>query len=344
MTIAICTLPTRLTRSLLTRLSSSLRECSSSLTVFSSSLVDCSSSFAVSSSSLVLCSSSLLDRISSFADCSSSFAASSSWMIDCRYSRLASSSRCSTVMPPVCLARLARARTCRSFGSSLPARRDRCARTAPGNAGVPTRVSGTTSTLDADHVAAVADLQVVASHGLPRLARRIDRAAHAVEQAFAQHLHQAEAGVAGRGLEERAGLAAELDDLQIGVDHHAGRRVAIEDQAADLALQAQARWPARARTDAGAARATPGSRRSRAASGSVRPAASSCGESGASCPSARTGSPARRPTPPGRAPGTRSGSARSGTSRSASAAAPCPCRSTRCGTSPGRAARTADPW
>ena len=52
-TMAIWTLARRLIRSLLTRLSSSLRPCSSSLTVFSSSLVDCSSSFAVSSSSLV---------------------------------------------------------------------------------------------------------------------------------------------------------------------------------------------------------------------------------------------------------------------------------------------------
>ena len=93
MTIGMSTLPRRFIRSLLTRVSSSLRECSSSLTVFSSSLVLCSSSLAVSSSSFVLCSSSLLDRISSLADCSSSLAASSSWMIDCRYSRLAASSR-----------------------------------------------------------------------------------------------------------------------------------------------------------------------------------------------------------------------------------------------------------
>jgi hypothetical protein len=91
-TMAISTLPSRLSRSLFTRESSSLRPRSSSLTVWSSSLVDCSSSFAVLSSSLVLCSSSLLDRISSLADCSSSFAASRSWMMDCRCSRLAASS------------------------------------------------------------------------------------------------------------------------------------------------------------------------------------------------------------------------------------------------------------
>jgi hypothetical protein len=49
MTMVISTLDSRFSRSLFTRVSSSLRECSSSLTVFSSSLV--------------LCSSSLLDRI-----------------------------------------------------------------------------------------------------------------------------------------------------------------------------------------------------------------------------------------------------------------------------------------
>ena len=88
MTIGICTLASRLSRSLLTRLSSSLRPWSSSLRVLSSSLVDCSSSLAVSSSSLVDCSSSLLDRISSFADCSSSLAAPRSSMIDCSVARL----------------------------------------------------------------------------------------------------------------------------------------------------------------------------------------------------------------------------------------------------------------
>ena len=92
MTIAICTLASRFMRSLLTRLSSSLRPCSSSLTVLSSSLVLWSSSFAVSSSSLVLCSSSLADRISSLADFSSSLAASCSSMMDWRYSRLLCSS------------------------------------------------------------------------------------------------------------------------------------------------------------------------------------------------------------------------------------------------------------
>ena len=132
MTMAICTLPSRLIRSLLTRLSSSLRPCSSSLTVLSSSLVDCSSSFAVSSSSLVLCSSSLLDRISSLADCSSSLAASSSWMIDCRYSRLAASSRCEQLgSAPSPLAALRRlppppAASCGSIARRRTARR-KCA-------------------------------------------------------------------------------------------------------------------------------------------------------------------------------------------------------------------------
>ena len=111
-TMAIWTLASRFTRSLLTRLSSSLRPCSSSLSVFSSSLVDWSSSFAVSSSSFVLCSSSLLDRISSLADCSSSLAASSSWMIDCRYSRLAASSRSQERELRLALAR-PRGRLCR---------------------------------------------------------------------------------------------------------------------------------------------------------------------------------------------------------------------------------------
>ena len=92
MTIGICTLPSRLTRSLLSRFSSTLRLLSSSLTVASSSLLDWISSFEVSSSSLMLCSSSLADCTSSFADCSSSLAASCCSITDCRYSRVAASS------------------------------------------------------------------------------------------------------------------------------------------------------------------------------------------------------------------------------------------------------------
>ena len=41
----------------------------------------------------------------------------------------------------------------------------------------------------------------------------------------------------GAGSRNAPGLAAELDDLQVGVDHHARRRIALEDGAAHLALE-----------------------------------------------------------------------------------------------------------
>ena len=175
--MAIWTLPSRLIRSLLTRLSSSLRPCSSSLTVFSSSLVDCSSSFAVSSSSLVLCSSSLLERISSFADCSSSLAASSSWMIDCRYSRLAASSRCSSCAArrpsrPRAGRRRLRRREAALLAVAAPGRR-----TARGSAAVPPSVSGITSSVDRQPAASpTGRCRPVLAHRRPALARRLQRA------------------------------------------------------------------------------------------------------------------------------------------------------------------------
>ena len=77
--------------------------------------------------------------------------------------------------------------------------------------------------------------------GLPHrglaLARRVQCRAQAVEQSLTRHLQQIQAGFAGCRLEVRAGLAPELDDLQVGIDDDARRGVAIEDDAADFALQ-----------------------------------------------------------------------------------------------------------
>ena len=96
MTMAICTAPRRLYRSLLARVNSWLRFSSSSLSVASSSLVDCSSSLEVSISSLRLCSSSLADMSSSLLLCSSSRWVPCSSMTAWRYSLVAASSASSS--------------------------------------------------------------------------------------------------------------------------------------------------------------------------------------------------------------------------------------------------------
>ncbi len=85
--------------SLLARLSSSTRRCSSALTVCSSSLMDCSSSFDVSSSSLEDCSSSFIEDSSSLLERSSSFEDSSSSVVVCNRS-LASRSSASSWRTP----------------------------------------------------------------------------------------------------------------------------------------------------------------------------------------------------------------------------------------------------
>ena len=248
--MAIWTLPSRLTRSLLTRFSSALRLFSSSLTVASSSLLDWISSLEVSSSSLVLCSSSLADWTSSLADCSSSLAASCCSITDCRYSRVAASSCVRRALSgsgePGCVSTW----SAPSLASPPRARRR------------PTRLGRVfeqdqeaaflaPASLDRNHfdgdlaVAAVGlDAQALLPHRSLLLAGPEDGRADGDEQSFAEHLQQVQAGLARGRRQVRAGVAAVLQDVQVGGDEHAGRGELGREDAVRLPVQVRAVPPA----------------------------------------------------------------------------------------------------
>src|SRR5262249_56372318 len=85
----------------------------------------------------------------------------------------------------------------------------------------------------------------VRTHAKARAPRRAFRAANLlerrpepVEQALARHLEDVHARVAGRGLEERPRLPAELDDVEVLVDDDTGRGEALLDEAVRLSLDA----------------------------------------------------------------------------------------------------------
>ena len=67
-------------------------------------------------------------------------------------------------------------------------------------------------------------------------ARRLQRRAQTVQQAIARQLEDVQARLAGRGFQERPGLTAELDDVEVAIDDHAGRRVAFLDEARRLTV------------------------------------------------------------------------------------------------------------
>ena len=81
------------------------------------------------------------------------------------------------------------------------------------------------------------DVQPGLADGRPLLARRLEPGAQAVEQPFTSHLQHVQARLPRRRFQEAAGLAAELHDLEVAVDHHPGRGVALQDRPADLDLQ-----------------------------------------------------------------------------------------------------------
>src|SRR5581483_1875168 len=79
-------------------------------------------------------------------------------------------------------------------------------------------------------------LEARPSDGRPGFPGLLERSPEAVEQALARHLEDAQARVAGSGLEERSRLAPELAHLEVAVDDQPGRGVALLDEAARLAL------------------------------------------------------------------------------------------------------------
>ena len=72
--------------------------------------------------------------------------------------------------------------------------------------------------VDLPDMTVVLDPQAFPADGGLGLAGLAQRRAEAIEQSLARHLEQAQGRLARRRLQERAGLPAELDDLQIGID------------------------------------------------------------------------------------------------------------------------------
>jgi len=94
--------------------------------------------------------------------------------------------------------------------------------------------------VDVAHVPVGAHLDAFLASQLTGLARFGQRRSHAEQQALAQHLEQVQRRLAGRQLEEGAGLTARLHDAQVAVDDHAGRREAGHEDARGLALDPHA--------------------------------------------------------------------------------------------------------
>ena len=230
----------RLIRSLLSRLSSVLRLAISSLTVVSSSLADSSSSLEVSSSSLMLCSSSL-------ADCD--FLVGRLELLVGRlvlllhglevFARLGEfgfelgDAAGLLLRAPVApearrLPRMARCHAARPAlsASSNTIRKQRSRRFF---SGMTSRFTVRVSPL---RLTRTFSLRAVLFSFLAWLIA----AAQRQHQAFARHLQHVEARLAGGRLEIRAGRPAELQDLQLGIDEHAGRRELIDGDAVGLAL------------------------------------------------------------------------------------------------------------
>jgi hypothetical protein len=75
----------------------------------------------------------------------------------------------------------------------------------------------------------------------------VEAGAQRVEQPLARHAQDVEVGLAGRQLQEVAGLPARLHDVEVGVDDHRRRREALEQQPVGLAGDDVGRGGARPR-------------------------------------------------------------------------------------------------
>src|SRR5439155_13885391 len=100
----------------------------------------------------------------------------------------------------------------------------------------PRRLHGNDAQIDLARSGLAANADASAPHlGVAR-ATFGNRAAQLEEQAFARHPEHVEARFARCGLEVRAGLAAELQHVEIVVDEHPRRGIAAEDCTVGLAL------------------------------------------------------------------------------------------------------------
>ena len=66
----------------------------------------------------------------------------------------------------------------------------------------------------------------------------VEGRAQGQQQTFARQLQEIEAGPAGGRFQKRASIAAELQDVQLGIDEDAGRNETFERDAVSLALGA----------------------------------------------------------------------------------------------------------
>ena len=80
------------------------------------------------------------------------------------------------------------------------------------------------------------DPHVFLARGFVFLLRLVDGGAQRQHQAFPRHLQHVEARLARGRLKIGAGRPAELQDLQLGIDKHAGRSELIDRDAVGLAL------------------------------------------------------------------------------------------------------------
>src|SRR5439155_19586003 len=87
------------------------------------------------------------------------------------------------------------------------------------------------------HRAILSDPYPFLANGLVLLLRLLDGSPQRKHQTFPRHLQHLEARVAAARFQKRTGVAPELQDLQLGVNQHAGRGKTVERDAVRLALR-----------------------------------------------------------------------------------------------------------
>ena len=90
-------------------------------------------------------------------------------------------------------------------------------------------------------VAVLIDPHIFFAHCFVFLLRLVDGGAQRQHQAFPRHLEHVEARLAGGRLQIGARRPTELQDLQLGVDQHAGRSELVDGDAVGFALGVESR-------------------------------------------------------------------------------------------------------
>src|SRR5438477_12173044 len=85
-------------------------------------------------------------------------------------------------------------------------------------------------------MAVLLDLNVLALDGSILLPGFQNRRPQSSVKPLPDHLEEVQRGAPRRRFQERAGMAAELQDFKFGIDDHAGRRVTREQKLVGLSL------------------------------------------------------------------------------------------------------------